>query len=966
MAVVKNMMVRVGADFSSLTTQSKKAATATKSWAAKTTASFQQVGAGSAGLTAAAGRMNRFASAMSGLGSKLLSFFALRQVVNFAQSAIEAASDLAEVQNVVDVVFGGMSDSVDQFAADAKDAFGLSQTMAKQYVGTFGAMASSIGFGTQAAYEMSTALTGLVGDVASFYNLDQEEAYTKLKSVFTGETEALKEIGVMMTQANLDAYALANGYGKTTSAMSALEQTSLRFTFVQDALSNASGDYARTFDGWANQVRTLKLNFEELKVVIGQGLIALLTPFLRGLNTVLSALVKFGNAVSSVFSAVFGSKKAAISGAVIESVEDYSTGLDGLGSSASGAAAAAKELKRQVMGFDEITKLPEQSSGGSGGGGTSGGTVSGGAAGAGGSVLDEAVEQTTRFSAAMQKFHDFLAGLNFEPLKKAWDALSDAAGRFGDIVCGALDWGLVNVLEPLSKWTIEEGLPAALDTLSAGLDAVSSMCWALQPAWQWVWDNVLSPLASAAGDMFTHALGALTEELENISGMFTDIGEFLRGEKSFSELLQDWLDFQDETFRITVSLTFKLGKDVGKWWDGVLDALFGTDKFSSDDPLWSMEALFGKLSDWWDDLELENNPLWSISAFFEQISSGFDGPKPTCNVSAAWGDLDQDIRGLWKDLVKAWGKKKVDLQNKWENLKSSLSERWKELKSGWGAKIVGIKNAWTSLTSDLAARWNELKSSWGTKVLGIRNAWSNLVSDLAARWNELKSGWGTRSVGIRNAWTSLTSDLSARWNELKSGWGSKSLSVSSVWRSIGTHVSQMWNSLTSTWGSRKVSVSGTWTSNAASIVSSLWNAFQANWGNRTVSIDAKAGKKISVSSLVNKDSTATLKLSKGSSSIASLKLAFAARGGIVRRASLLGNTIVGEAGQEAIVPLENNTEWIDLVAARLNRQMNSRGAGNGGQPLIVQVVLDGRIVGQTAVNYINENTKTGGTSPLLI
>ena len=157
-------------------------------------------------------------------------------------------------------------------------------------------MAKAFGFNEKAAYEMSTALTGLAGDVASFYNISQDEAYTKLKSVFTGETESLKDLGVVMTQSALDSYALANGFGKTTKAMSEGEKVALRYKFVQDQLALASGDFIRTSDGWANQVRVLKLQFDSLKATIGQGLINVLTPVIKVINTIIGKLMSLANA----------------------------------------------------------------------------------------------------------------------------------------------------------------------------------------------------------------------------------------------------------------------------------------------------------------------------------------------------------------------------------------------------------------------------------------------------------------------------------------------------------------------------------------------------------------------------------------------------------------------------------------------------------------------------------------------
>ena len=173
---------------------------------------------------------NQFESQMAGItgmakkaGAALAAAFGVKKLVDFGKQCLELGSNLAEVQNVVDVTFPKMTAQVDEFAKNAAKSFGLSETMAKQYTGTFGAMAKAFGFTEKQAYDMGSTLTGLAGDVASFYNISQDEAYTKLKSVFTGETESLKDLGVVMTQTALDSYAMANGFGKTTSAMSEAE-----------------------------------------------------------------------------------------------------------------------------------------------------------------------------------------------------------------------------------------------------------------------------------------------------------------------------------------------------------------------------------------------------------------------------------------------------------------------------------------------------------------------------------------------------------------------------------------------------------------------------------------------------------------------------------------------------------------------------------------------------------------------
>lgn len=315
---------------------------------------------------------NQFKTQMAGItglakkaGMALAAAFSIKKVVDFGKSCLELGSDLAEVQNVVDVTFPSMTAQVDKFAQSAVKSFGLSETMAKQYTGTFGAMAKAFGFTEKQAYDMGTTLAGLAGDVASFYNISQDEAYTKLKSVFTGETESLKDLGVVMTQTALDAYAMANGFGKTTSQMSEAEKVALRYAFVQDQLTAATGDFARTSDSWANQCRIMKLQFDSLKASIGQGLINLFTPVLRVINAVIGKLAVLASAFKSFTELITGKKSSAQQ--IADAGNAASTGMDSAAESAdnatkstnktaSAAKKAAKEM-RSLMGFDKINKL---------------------------------------------------------------------------------------------------------------------------------------------------------------------------------------------------------------------------------------------------------------------------------------------------------------------------------------------------------------------------------------------------------------------------------------------------------------------------------------------------------------------------------------------------------------------------------------------------------------------------------
>jgi len=304
-------------------------------------------------------------------GAALAAAFAIKKIIDFGKSAIELGSDLTEVQNVVDVTFPKMSKQIDAFAKNAALSFGLSETMAKKFTGTFGAMAKAFGFSESAAYDMSTTLTGLAGDVASFYNLSQDEAYTKLKSVFTGETETLKDLGIVMTQNALDAYAMANGYGKVTAKMSEAEKVALRYQFVQDQLALATGDFSRTSDQWANQVRILTLQFDSLKATIGQGLINVLTPVIQVINTIIGKLMSLANAFKSFTELVTGKKSDTTSSvqAVADAADNASGAVEGTGTA---AKKAAKDIKGMSSGIDELNIINPNSNSDSSDGGAGG------------------------------------------------------------------------------------------------------------------------------------------------------------------------------------------------------------------------------------------------------------------------------------------------------------------------------------------------------------------------------------------------------------------------------------------------------------------------------------------------------------------------------------------------------------------------------------------------------------------
>lgn len=386
---------------------------------------------------------NGLGSAVKKIGLLIAGAFAVGKLVQFGKECVELGSDLAEVQNVVDVTFTTMSDKINEFAKNAMTSAGLSETMAKRYVGTFGAMSKSFGFSEAQAYDMSTALTQLTGDVASFYNISQDLAYIKLKSVFTGETETLKDLGVVMSQSALDQYALANGYGKTTSEMTEQEKVALRLAFVQKQLSAASGDFIRTSDSWANQVRVMQLQLQSLKATVGQGLINIFTPVLKVINILLGKLATLANAFKSFTELITGKKSSgqtsgsgagfAGTDAIADTADQYEQAADNAEKladankdNATATKKANKETKNYLSSLDEVHKVSStegtsSTPSGSGSGGT--GSGGGGLPSSVGSVdygsLAEGENALDKISDSAKKLADLLKKL-WKPFQDAW------------------------------------------------------------------------------------------------------------------------------------------------------------------------------------------------------------------------------------------------------------------------------------------------------------------------------------------------------------------------------------------------------------------------------------------------------------------------------------------------------------------------------------------------------------------
>lgn len=654
---------------------------------------------------------NSIAGMFGKLGKVISGAFAVKAVANFAKECLSLGSDLAEVQNVVDVTFGDMSSKVNDFAKNAMTSYGLSEKVAKQYMGTFGAMSKAFGFTPEAAYDQAAALTGLAGDVASFYNLTTDEAYTKLKSVFTGETESLKDLGVVMTQTALDEYALQKGMGKTTSQMSEQEKVALRLAFVTDRLSTARGDFARTSGGWANQTRVLALRFDALKASIGQGLINVLLPIVRVLNEIIGRLQVAADAFSNFTASIFG--KADVSSAVTQSAVATGDMSENLSDGASSAAA----IKKSLAGFDQLNLLGSSDSSVSSDNSSSGA--------ASGTTVTPTITTPNIESGAAGKISEWVHSL-LAPLSELWASFANLAQTITGVMLPAFVTFYDIGIKPIVQW-IGEKLLDAISTVKALFDSwagwfssnqesINAFAKTLGEAVAGIW-SFIKPLADAAWGTFKNTLSV-------VSGIFQGFFQWILDNKELAVAALGAITAGFVAFKTALAIT----KLIGDFKDGTIAATVATKAAAV-----AQAAL---------NLVMNANPIVLIVTAIAALTAGF---------IILW-NTSEDFRNFWINL---WKTIKETATNAWAAIKAVFAIMGSWFTEKASAVKQAFSDAWSKLKTGASDAWKKVKETFssigtwfGEKATAIKEKFSSM-------WSKLKNGASDAWSGIKTTFSNV-------------------------------------------------------------------------------------------------------------------------------------------------------------------------------------------------------------------
>ncbi len=666
------------------------------------------------GLNGVKSDLSGLKSMFAGLGKVALAAFSVKAIINFGRECVTLGSNVAEVQNVVDTAFGDMKGKIEDFAKSSVQNFGISKLSAKKTASTYMAMAKGMGMEEKAASDMAISLTGLTGDVASFYNISQELADTKLKSVFTGETETLKDLGVVMTQANLNAYAMANGFGKTVDKMTQAEAVQLRYAYVTDQLRLASGDFLKTQDSWANQTRILSEQVKELMSILGQGMIQILTPLVRVLNQIVGYLISVANAASAAMSALFGKEQKSYK----QTAKDIAGAAKSQEALTEATEESAEAAKSASLGFDELNVISQD------GGATSGGSSSGSAVTSVGSGnVEDEEDQASKGEAIASRIKTAfgeITGLfrnTFTPSINAW---GQAFGNLWPSVQTAvtdIKEGLTSLwndtLGPLFRYVTGDFIPNIVNSFSTNLAPIFS--------------DVLGVSVEEFGKDFIFICDLICQYVNDIL-----IPAYRSIETAVTDVFGSCKKTWDDYGGSLVSKFREMKEGIREIWTSVYDAVIKP-----------VADVIGEKFQWlWKEhlKPFVDNCLEFFAAFGEA-------------VLAVWNNYLQPLVKFWVNVL---GPTVTNVINTIMGIAGTLFAYVVDVVSGLIRSLKGIMNFITGVfTGDWKKAWTGIKDFLGgiwDMIWGSIKAAINLIIDgLNALWGGIYSTFAGIANGIGSA-----------------------------------------------------------------------------------------------------------------------------------------------------------------------------------------------------------------------
>lgn len=762
---------------------------------------------------------------LSSMGIYLGLYGAIRGIKN----AIDISSALTEVQNVVDVTFGDMSKKVNDFAQDSIRQFGMSELTLKQTASRFQAMGTAMGIDSSlikkaneflnkqtdgyiglsdSMADVSLNLTKLTADMASLYNIDQDVVSQDLAAIFTGQTRPLRDYGLDLTQATLKEWAMKQGLDSDIASMSQAEKTMLRYQYVLANTQTAQGDFARTADSWANQIRILKQSFEQLGSVIGGALINAFKPFVKALNSVLLVVISFVTKVTNALGAIFGWKYEDSGAGLADNFSDAAESADDVADSTGQAAKNIDKMNKGVRQFDELKLITTNDGSGKKGSGGSGGGASGGASGGKLVKTDTIFKNYESDIKNLKQLGKYISDALSKAMESInWDKIYSKARNFGKGLADFLN-GLIN---PRLFGNVGKTIAGALNT---------AIYATLSFGETFDWSNLGKSIAEGINKFFqTFDFKSLAKDVNVwVQGIWKTIKTAIENIK-WSDVWKGVKDFLSnidiETVEILLGafalklagklLTGKLLKEtIGKLIGAKFTAAFGSTAVKSllsyAIPI-SLAVVVATLSFTVgkDSIKKDVNNLKKayekggflqyLQESFKQLLNPFEwintyggGVLSHDTVMDKLGigngmNVDEFVKNLPKkedyksldDFQKALNEFNDNMPNKLNvpdsfDLKAWIDE-WKNI-NGLDDVDLRADVVLPNLQEKISEFKDNVKEWWGLNVeLPVHNKLTTTQNDISLWWENVKEYWGEKKLSIQTEIGEIKGKIEEKWNE---------------------------------------------------------------------------------------------------------------------------------------------------------------------------------------------------------
>ena len=829
-------------------------------------------------------------SLASAFGKLYASYWLLFRAFSKIKDAIDISSSLTEVENVVRTTFGNYEKLIQDFSKTSIQDFGMSELTAKQVASRFQAMGTAMGFSQGKMADMSLQLTKLTADMASFYDMEQSDVARNLQAVFTGETEPLRKYGLDLTQATLKEWAMKQGLDADISSMTQAEKTMLRYQYVMANTAAAQGDFARTSDTWANQIRILKQSFEQLAAIIGGALINAFKPFVQTLNAVMQKVIAFATTVTNALGSIFGWKFEISAGGLADDWSNAAVSAADIADSTGQAAKNVEKMNKGLRAFDELNLIttPDNSSG-SGSGGSGGGGASGGGASGGLVQVDTIFKDYESQIRSLRELGEYISDALSDAMESIdWDRIYSKARNFGK---GLADF-LNGLITPRLFGDVGMTIASALNT---------AIYAALSFGEEFDWTNLGDSIAAGVNRFFeTFDFSALGRTINTwVHGIYDTITTAI-GNIKWSEVWDGVTDFLSEIDLETISLiigafalkyagkilTGKILKEtIGKLISEKFVAAFGQESVKSIlsyvVPI-SLSVAAGALTFTIGKDSIKKDAENLVKAYkdggflqylqeslkqlinpFEWINAYGGGILSQKGILDRYSDgVDLNIKMPKKEDYASLDEYQKALNDFNNNVPDSLKvpssfdlkawiDEWKQI-NGLDNVDLRAEVVLPNLREKISGFKDNVKEWWGLDVeLPVRNKLTTTLEDVSSWWEDVKEYWGEKKLSIQTEIGEIKGKIEEKWNEaseyiqenilpwftkdhwleigngIKEGLSTKWEEFSTWWSDTGIAV--WWNEKVSPWFTED-----TWKNLGESIrkgLSKKWEEFTGWWEN---------------------------------------------------------------------------------------------------------------------------------------